>query len=125
MNRHADAVLDLQRARELSTDREQSYYIGLFLGREEELLGRFDEARGHFEAAAALFPRAQSPWLSLSRLAAYRGDVSGARQAIDSGLRDVPGDYSEDPWWIYDLGPGRYAGAMLRQIYEAAGGGQP
>jgi tetratricopeptide (TPR) repeat protein len=120
-NRHADAVLDLHRAREQTSDREQSYYIRLFLGREEELLGRHDEARRHFEAAAAMFPRAQSPWIALTRLAAYRGDVAGARQALDQGLRSGPAEpNSEDPWWIYDLGPGRYAAAMLKQVYELA-----
>ena len=121
LNRHADAVLDLHRARELTTDREQSYYIHLFLGREEELLGRQDAARRHFEAAAALFPRAQSPWLAIGRLAAYRGDFSAARQVLDDGLPTMPTEpYSEDPWWIYDLGPGRYASAMLKEIYELA-----
>ena len=121
INRHADAVMDLHRAREQTTDREQSYYIRLFLGREEELLGRHDEARRHFEAAAALFPAAQSPWLSMSRLVAHRGDFAAARQLLESGLRTVPTEpYSEDPWWIYDLGPGRYAAAMLKDIYELA-----
>jgi hypothetical protein len=121
MNRHAEAVLDLHRARELTTDREQSYYIRLFLGREEELLGRRDEARRHFEAAAELYPRAQSPSLAISRLAASRGDFSGARQALDGGLRSIPTEpYSEDPWWIYDLGPGRYAAAMLQPVYHSA-----
>jgi tetratricopeptide (TPR) repeat protein len=120
-NRHADAVLDLHRARELTTDREQRYYIHLFLGREEESLGRHDEARRHFEAAAALFPRAQSPWLAVGRLLAHRGDFSGARQLLEEGLRTLPAEpYSEDPWWIYDLGPGRYAATMLKEVYELA-----
>ncbi len=120
-NRHAEAVLDLQRARELTSDREQSYYIRLFLGREEELLGRHDEARRHYEAAAALFPRAQSPWLAIGRLLAHRGDFAGARQVLDRGLRTMQGEpYSEDPWWIYDFGPGRYAQAMLDKVYELA-----
>jgi tetratricopeptide (TPR) repeat protein len=120
-NRHADAILDLQRARELTTDREQSYYIRMFLGREEELLGRHDEARRHFEAAAALFPRAQSPWLAIGRLLAHGGDFSGARQVLDQGLRTMPAEpFSEDPWWIYDLGPGRYAQTMLDKVYELA-----
>jgi hypothetical protein len=118
LNRHGEAVLDLQRARRLTADRHQSYYIRLFLGREEELLGRIDEARLHFEAAAALFPHAQSPRVSLSRLAADRGDMSRARQALDDGLRTEPGDYADDPWWIYDLGPGRYASAMAKELYE-------
>ena len=124
LNRHADAVLDLHRARELTTDREQSYYIHLFLGREEELLGRPDEARRHFEAAAAIFPRAQSPWLAMARLAADRGDFSAARQVLDGGLRTMPtAPYSDDPWWVYDLGPGRYAAAMLKEMYDLAGRG--
>ena len=121
LNRHRDAVLALQRARELTADPHQSYYIRLFLGREEELLGRTAEARLHFEAAAALFPVAQSPRLSLSRLAAHRGDITGARQALNDGLRTEPGDYADDPWWIYDLGPGRYAAAMMKQLYELTG----
>ena len=124
LNRHADAVMDLHRARELTTDREQSYFIHLFLGREEELLGRHDVARGHFEAAAVLFPRAQSPRFSLSRLAAHRGDLSGARQALNDGLPSEPGDYADDPWWIYDLGPGRYAAVMLKEVSDLARRGE-
>jgi Tetratricopeptide repeat len=120
LNKHAEAVSDLHRARELTADPYQNYYIRLFLGREEERLGRLDDARQHFEAAAALFPRAQSPRLSLSRLAAHQGEMSGARQALDDGLRTEPGDYADDPWWIYDLGPGRYAAAMMKELYAVA-----
>jgi len=108
-NRHEDALVELLRALELAEDRTQSYYALLFLGRSEEALGRLEAARRRFERASALYPIAQSPRLALSRLAVERGDEQAAQRVLDEAI-DPPGAHADgDPWWVYDLGPGRYA----------------
>jgi tetratricopeptide (TPR) repeat protein len=117
--KHAEAVTELLRALGSAVDDTQSYYTLLFLGREEEMLGRSESARGRFEQAAALFPRAQSPRLALSRLALERGDDEGARRALVM----PPGDpnLEVDPWWMYTRCEGRHADARLARLYIAAG----
>jgi tetratricopeptide (TPR) repeat protein len=118
--KHAEAVIELQHALRIAKYPTESYYALLFLGREEELLGRLDEARRHFERAAALYPLAQSPRLSLSRLAAERGDGSVAQSVLERVI-EMPPDPTDslDPWWQYDLGPGRYAGRHVAEMYGA------
>ena len=96
---HAQAVRELRAAlqrTELSTLR---YFGHLFLGGASEAAGRLDDAAAAYEAAAAAFPTAQSPRLSLSRLALHRGDAQSARGAIARLSRPLEQD--EDPWWIY------------------------
>lgn len=119
-NRHPEAIVELERALGDAEDPRQSYYALLFLGRVEEELGRLERARRHVERAAKLFPGAQSPGIALSRLALEADDEQGARRALDevlSASADPAGGW--DPWWIYELGPGRYAGRKLLELYRS------
>ena len=78
----------------------QRYFALLFLGRAEEGRGRPLEARQAYEAAAALFPRAQSPRLAISQLDLRAGDRAAAMRvfAFLSRARGM----GADPWWEYD-----------------------
>lgn len=79
--------------------RELRYFASLFLGRAEESRQQWEAARAAYEAAAALYPDAQSPRLSLSQLALRSGDRDTARAVFDvlsEPLRD-----DADPWWRY------------------------
>ena len=83
----------------LVESRELRYFASLFLGRAEESRQQWEAARAAYEAAAALYPDAQSPRLSLSQLALRSGDRDTARAVFDvlsEPLRD-----DADPWWRY------------------------
>jgi tetratricopeptide (TPR) repeat protein len=103
LGKHADAALELRRARDELTDEQLLYYADLFLGAEEEALGNRDDARTAYEQAAGRFPRAQSPWLALSQLARRDGDRGGALRAIDRvfALRGQERGELDVPWWSY------------------------
>jgi hypothetical protein len=69
--------------------------------------------------AAALFPRAQTPYLALSQLAARYGDRGAAARAIEP-LLALGAEEAErqDPWWIYARSTGRDAERLLTQASE-------
>jgi len=115
--RHADAAAELQAVASATDDPVLQYYANLSLGREEQALGHPDEARSAFERAAALCPRAQSPYLALSQLSRRYGDKAGARRALQPVL-DLPARESEreDPWWDYHISAGRHADVLLTQL---------
>jgi tetratricopeptide (TPR) repeat protein len=95
-----------------------AFYAHLFAGRAAQALGRFDEAAIHYREAAALFPGAQSALLAQSQVALLAADVAGALEPIQR--MDIPPATAlerEDPWWLYDLGSGRDADALLRDLW--------
>ena len=122
--RHDAAARELERVIDAGPGPVLAYYAHLFLGHEYEALGRPDAAREQYERAAALYPRAQSPYLALSHLARVRGDAAGALDAVHRIL-DLPAgeEGREDPWWVYHLGRGRDAGAILDEARRLAVGG--
>jgi hypothetical protein len=76
------------------------YYAAMILGRSEERLGRGEAARAAFLRAQALFPRAQSPRIGLSRLALASGrSAEGIDTLLEAAgpLRPI----ADDPWWLY------------------------
>jgi tetratricopeptide (TPR) repeat protein len=115
--RHADAAAELQAVASATDDPVLQYHANLSLGREEQALGHRDAARSAFERAAALYPRAQSPYLALSQLSRRYGDKAGARRALQPVL-DLPARESEreDPWWDYHISAGRHADVLLTQL---------
>ena len=119
LGRHGDAVAELRQAVGAlpAVDPPLRYYGELFLGAEEEALGRRDEARAAYEHAAALYPRAQSPFIALSQLAWRSGDRAGALRAIQQ-LFALPREAvdREDPWWAYHVAQVRNAEALLEDL---------
>jgi thioredoxin-like negative regulator of GroEL len=96
---HEQAALGLRIALARTGDRRLQYFGHLFLGRAEESRGRLDAAREAYRAAAALFPSAQSPRLSLSQMAFRAGDREEALQLL--AVLSGPVDADSDPWWTY------------------------
>jgi hypothetical protein len=115
--RHEDAANELRRVAVMAGDSLTEYYAWLFLGVEEQSLGRPDRARESFVNAAALYPRAQSPYLALSQLARRRNDRMGALAAIQPVLTLSAEDPErEDPWWMYLAGSPATALTLLSEL---------
>lgn len=115
---HSEAIDDLEKARAATTDPLLLYYASLFLGGAEDGRGNHARARAAYERASALYPRAQSPRMALSRLALSAGSDGDARRAIAEIAR-LPADAERhDPWWTYEIAAGRHAPAMLSEVYR-------
>jgi hypothetical protein len=126
MGRHDEAVDEVRRAAAGLTDRQQSYYAALFLGREEAARGRLAEAHLAFRHAGALFPLAQSPLLAESQLARREGDSPRALAALRRLLDLPPGSrLRNDPWWIYESVVGRDADTLMTAFYQPFLAGRP
>jgi hypothetical protein len=108
-----------------STDPILQYYRLMFLGHAYERTNRRDEARVSYGAASRLFPRAQSPSVALSALAATAGDADAARVALERLVG--PSDPLDDPWWVYHHCSGRDAtriyGEFVQQVHRLTHGG--
>jgi tetratricopeptide (TPR) repeat protein len=119
--RFVDAASELATAlndRAVSRDRVVSFYAQLFAGRADQALGRMTEAVRHDEEAIAMFPDAQSALLARSELALITAEIDGALAPIRR-LAELPADSTQrvDPWWLYQLGPGRDADVLVRQMW--------
>jgi hypothetical protein len=92
----------------LRRDAVLAYYAHLFAARASQGLGQLDDAAAHLKQALALFPDAQSGLMAQSQLALLRLDADGALAAMRA-LGALPRDPErrQDPWWLYDTGPGR------------------
>jgi VWFA-related protein len=120
---HEEAVEELRKAADSITDTQLRYYCSLYLGNELAGLNRGKEAREQFETATKLYPTAQSPLLSLSRLALSSGDYENAF-FFGKLIFNLPAeeDTSGDPWWSYDVSPVLDASSLISEMYEAARG---
>jgi tetratricopeptide (TPR) repeat protein len=98
---HQRAVDLLKSVSTKATLDEHRYYVALFLGRELDAIGDAAGARQQFERASAIFPRAQSPLLSLSELARRHGDAAGARTPLERLLTSPADNEHPDPIWWY------------------------
>jgi len=119
--RFADALTELSMAvndRGVAHDPVVLFYAQLFAGRAEHALGRVGDAVRHDDEAIALFPDAQSALLARSQLALVAADVGGALAPVRR-LAALPVDAARriDPWWQYQLGPGRDADGLLAQMW--------
>jgi tetratricopeptide (TPR) repeat protein len=112
------AAAELTRASADATARQHQYYAALFLGRAEELRGRVEAARVAFERAAALYPRATSPQLALSRFALDTGAAEMAVATVQHALT-LDAAANNDPWWWYHVLPRAEVDERLQAMYDA------
>jgi tetratricopeptide (TPR) repeat protein len=115
LGRAPDAIDHLTRAKSQTSEPLLRYFAELLLGRETDAAGRRAEAIAAYERASAIYPRAQSPRLALSELAARRGERNAAVAAAQAVLASQP-DGSVDPWWSYYASAGRSASQPLREL---------
>ena len=118
LGRTDTALEHLERARTSATDPVLLYYTHLLSGRALERHDDAGTAVDAYERARALYPFAQSPLLSLARLADVAGDRAGARVLADRVL-DLPWSdrQRDDPWWTYHLGIGRDAARLVDRLH--------
>jgi tetratricopeptide (TPR) repeat protein len=114
-----DAADELRPAVASTAEPLLQYFGSMFLGAAEEALGHLPAARDSYARAAALYPRAQSPYLALSALATRRGDRAEAlteiRRVFDLRRNS---DERDEPWWAYYDVAGRNADALLEQLWR-------
>ncbi len=116
LGRPEQSATELRETLARTSDATLQYFGQMFLGVAETALGRGQHARRAFEAAARLFPRAQSPRLALGELARRAGDVEGASAVLLPHLGTTPVERSEEPWWDYYRGEGRYVDILLAEL---------
>ena len=113
-----EAIVELQRVIGEARDPEVLYLAHLFAARAEQGLNHDAAAVAHCRQAVALFPHAQSAQVALSFALLHAGDAPGAAAPIDA-IRWLPGEENRrDPWWLYDLGAGRNANAILTALWK-------
>jgi tetratricopeptide (TPR) repeat protein len=117
LNRHADALPELEEALNTTSEDLLRYYGLLMLGTSQEALGRYDDAQASYEKASTFYPSAQSPYLALTELARRRGDRTAALRSIQE-VFDLPWSQFQryDPWWDYDIAQARNVGDLLKQL---------
>ena len=117
--RHAEALGELDRALAADLDPDLAYQAHLFAARAARALGHFDAARGHLREALARFPNAQSALIASSQLALVQADQAGALEWVRR-LQTLPANPAlrVDPWWQYELGPGRQVKALLADLWS-------
>ena len=117
--RHAEARAEIQQGVG-SGDPDVEYFAQMLLGAEHEALGDFAGAEDAYRRAAALFPRAQSPQLSLSQLAARQGRRADALAGAGHVFALAADERARlEPWWTYYEGDGRHADRLLGQMRDA------
>ena len=113
---HENAARELRRVVADARDPIVAYLGALFLGRVLETQRNVAAAREQYERAAALFPRAQAPRLSLSLLASRSGNQRSAAAGLDAAFDDRSTSPMDDPWWAYFALAGRDADVRLADI---------
>ncbi len=119
---HPQAVNELQLAAAGLTENELRYYDDLFLGQEQQEVGHMDAARGSFGSAAKLFPKAQSPRLSLSLLSRWSDRFPDALTALATVISPPANNNPvDDPLWFYDVWQARNANKLISEIRRVIG----
>jgi tetratricopeptide (TPR) repeat protein len=117
LGRDDEATAQLRQTIPELKDSQLVYYAELFLGHEEAAMRRRVAAREHFERAAALYPRAQSPYLALGLLARAYGDRPAAVRSMKEVFAPPPYEEErEDPWWEYYKFHVRNTDALLAEL---------
>jgi tetratricopeptide (TPR) repeat protein len=115
--RHDEAASELARALAANPTGPVLFYAHLFAGRVAQQQGKIAGAAEHYKAADAVFPGAQSAGLARSQAALLESDVAGALESI---RRIDKSSTARDPWRWYQLGAGRDADALLREMWAQA-----
>ena len=111
------AAVELRKAVATPASSEVKYFAFLFLGRALEASNDAQAAAEAYRSAAALFPKAQSPHLAISRLAADGGDTRAAHERVDRVLRNSNDEAGRfDPWWLYHRCSGRDANVIYEEF---------
>lgn len=114
--RHDEAAAELATALSANPTDAVLFYAHLFAGRSAQALGKIADAAAHYKAAGQLFPGAQSAGLAQSQAALLEADVPAALESIQRVDKSAT---ARDPWRSYQLGAGRYADALLREMWAA------
>jgi tetratricopeptide (TPR) repeat protein len=101
INRHDEALAQLESAKRAPLSKPLDYLASLLLGRVQRARGEFDAARAAFEHAAALYPGASAPQFGLSEVALARGDRA-ASLALLPRTGEAAAVDTLDPWWQID-----------------------
>ena len=113
--RHQAAAAELSTALAAKPTGPVAFWAHLFAGRAAQALGRIDDAADHYRQAGVLFPGAQSALLAQSQVALLASDLPSTLAPIQRlDLSSAP----RDPWWSYDLGAGRDADVLLRDMWN-------
>jgi tetratricopeptide (TPR) repeat protein len=118
--RHTDAAAALKIALESHPEGVVGFYAHLFAGRVAQALGQIDEAAAHYKAALTLFPDAQSALIASSHLAMLNARLPDTLAPLDR-LGPNSAEDAADPWWRYDLGPGRDAEILWQALWPSLG----
>jgi hypothetical protein len=115
--RSADALVELRQVEASTQEPLLLYYAALFIGREEGSLNNVSAARAAYQRAAALFPRAQSPYIGLSELEMRSGNRLGAAQALEAVWKwGTSRQDDDDPWQLYPYAAGRNGETQLNEL---------
>jgi tetratricopeptide (TPR) repeat protein len=116
--RHAEAAAALKIALDAHPQGVVGFYAHLFAGRVAQTLGQVEEAAAQYKDALALFPDAQSALIASSQLALLGAHLPDALAPLER-LGPKSAEESADPWWRYDLGPGRDAEILWQALWPS------
>lgn len=112
--RHDEAASELAIALAANPTGAVLFYAHLFAGRAAQARGKIADAAEHYTAANVSFPGAQSARLAQSQVALLESDVPAALESIQHLDKSST---ARDPWRWYQLGAGREADALLREMW--------
>jgi tetratricopeptide (TPR) repeat protein len=119
LNRHADAIAELDRVDRDTSSPSHKYFVNLFRGDSERALARRDRARVNYETAVALYPQSQAARVALSHLLRETGGREEALAALEPAIAATgPRTPQEDPWWDYYRCDGPYIEQLFDQLVE-------
>lgn len=113
---HLEALAGLNTALGATRAGVVAFYAHLFAGRASLAAGKIDDAARHYAQASELFPNAQSALLGLSQTRLMGAEVEAALEPVQR-LGPFTAMMDADPWWSYQLGAGRDAVALLRDLW--------
>ena len=102
---------------DLGADSVLRYLAYLFLGAAQESAGDDAAAMTAYREALNLYPRAQSPRVSLTRLGpAFTSSAADPFEVLLRGERTT----AEDPWLAYHTGPARRSQSLAAELWRVS-----